>query len=81
MTKWKQERPDWCRHRDCGFVFRSQDAACAGRLPVPEVHEGDSNTHRLCLRNQVEGEMVAELYWNRADAWHLGRLCKAVTIR
>lgn len=78
MTVWKQERPEWCPHRDCGFVFRVQDAACTGRLPVPEVHENYFNTHRLCLRNQVESEMLAELHWNRTDAWSFGRLCHAI---
>lgn len=78
MTEWKQERPDWCGHCDCDFVFRVHDAGCAGRLAEPVEHDGDVNTHRLCLRDQVECCMIAELCWNRTDAWHFGRLCHAI---
>ena len=78
LSEWKQERPAWCPHGDCGFVFRVQDAVCSGRLPVSEEHDGVDNTHRLCLRNQVEGELLAEISWNRTDAWHLLRLCEVV---
>jgi hypothetical protein len=63
---------------ECGFVVRVQDAACAGRLPAPRTHDGAENTHRLCIRNQVEAEVVTVIEWNRADAYHLGRLCEAV---
>lgn len=76
MAEWKQERPTWCPHDDCTFVFRVQDVACAGRLPAPVPHGADQNTHQLCI--QAEGETLLALQWNRTDAWHLGRLCDAV---
>ncbi len=60
---WKQERPSWCPHQDCVFCRRSQDALCGGRLPKPEPHEGDENTHRLCIK---AGE-VFDLQVNNTD--------------
>ena len=63
VTKWHQERPAWCPHQDCVFSRRSQDALCGGRLPKPEPHEGDENTHRLCIKT---GE-VFDLQVNKAD--------------
>ena len=51
MTTWKQERPAWCPHPGCGFLRRVQDALCGGKLSVPEPHDGDHNTHRLCQRD------------------------------
>ncbi len=60
---WKQERPTWCPHQDCVFSRRSQDALCGGRLPKPEPHDGDENTHRLCIK---AGE-VFDLQVNKTD--------------
>jgi len=60
---WKQERPGWCPHQDCIFSRRSQDALCGGRLPKPEPHDGDENTHRLCIKT---GE-VFDLQVNKTD--------------
>lgn len=47
---WKQERPYWCKHQDCIFKKRHQDALCGGDLPNPESHNGDFNYHRFCIR-------------------------------
>ena len=49
VTEWKQERPPWCPHQTCLFRRRAQDAICCGELPEPAEHEGDLNTHRICL--------------------------------
>ncbi len=78
MCEWKQERPEWCAEMDCEFVFRVQDAACAGRLSEPEEHDGDMNTHRVCMRDQVDDSMIATILWNHTDAWLFGRLCHAI---
>ncbi|KKL46362.1 hypothetical protein LCGC14_2346290, partial [marine sediment metagenome] len=43
---------------------RSQDALCGGRLPKPEPHEGDENTHRLCVNTVGE---VFDLQVNKTD--------------
>jgi len=63
-ARWKQERPMWCPHQDCVFCRRSQDALCGGRLPKPEPHEGDENTHRLCVNTVGE---VFDLQVNKTD--------------
>ena len=60
---WKQERPAWCPHRNCVFSRRSQDALCGGSLPKPAPHDGDENTHRLCIK---AGE-VFDLQVNKTD--------------
>ncbi len=63
MNEWGQQRPTWCPHQDCIFCRRSQDALCGGRLPKPVPHDGDENTHRLCIR---AGE-VFDLQVNATD--------------
>ena len=60
---WKQERPAWCPHQDCVFCRRSQDALCGGRLPKPEPHDGDENTHRFC----INADGVFPLQVNKTD--------------
>lgn len=45
-----QERPKWCRFEDCLFLRRVSDYICGGKLPKPEPHQGDFNTHRFCLK-------------------------------
>jgi len=62
--EWQQKRPEWCPHSDCVFLRRIQDAGCCGALPVPEPHDGDLNTHRLCLRPEVA---VFDLQVNMSD--------------
>ncbi len=41
--EWKNERPKFCPHSDCGFVRRAMEAACVGMLPEPVPHDGDEN--------------------------------------
>jgi hypothetical protein len=68
-------RPAWCPHSDCSFLCQTQDAACVGRLPAPDPHDGDVNTHRLCLRGaQDDGGWTFDLKLNRSDAYHLKRM-------
>ena len=64
MSDWKQERPTWCPHADCVFQRRAMDHLCGGQLPVPEPHDGDHNTHRLCIN---AGEPVFDLQVNASD--------------
>jgi len=64
-TTRRQERPSWCVHGDCEFLRRAWDSLCGGRLPAPEGHEGDLNTHRLCINT---GE-VFDLQVNASDLW------------
>ena len=74
---WRQERPGWCPHSDCGFRICSQDSICIGELPEPADHGPHKriNTHRLCLRSAPDdGEWIADLQMNKGDAWHLVRL-------
>lgn len=61
--QYKQERPSWCPHGDCGFLRRIQDSFCGGKLPSPEPHGGDMNTHRLC----INAEGVFDLQVNASD--------------
>jgi hypothetical protein len=56
--QWKQERPEWCGHADCIFRRRAMDSFCGGELPAPEPHNGDMNTHRLCIRFEDDGSTV-----------------------
>ena len=68
-TVYRQERPAWCPHQDCLFRRRVTDAACGGELPRPEAHDGDMNTHRLCIRpGHAEGSPeVVDLQVNKPD--------------
>lgn len=64
---WTQVRPDWCPHPTCGFKRRVTDAMCVGKLPQPEPHDGDLNTHRLCLNGATDAGGVFDLQINRSD--------------
>ena len=57
LLVWKQERPSWCPHNDCEYLRRVQDALCGGKLPTPESHDGDHNTHRMCQRDGDDGSV------------------------
>lgn len=70
-TFWKQERPFWCPHETCQFRRRVMDSMCGGELPEPAPHAGDMNTHRICLREYGQEEVI-DLMINRSDAgWFL----------
>ena len=60
-TVWKQERPTWCKHKDCLFKKRHQDRMCGGCLP----EEIDYETFRFCLRFE-DGEII-DIKCNASD--------------
>jgi len=60
---WRQERPSWCPHKDCLFKRRALDSLCGGELPEPTPHDGDMNTHRIC----INADPIFDLQVNRAD--------------
>jgi len=64
-TQYKQEKPSWCPHESCKFLRRVQDDLCGGSLPTPESHDGDLNTHRLCIKTDTEGAF--DLQVNTSD--------------
>lgn len=67
MAEWKQERPAWCPHADCKFLRRAMDSVCGGELPAPVLHDGDVNTHRLCLREPTGQPALYDLQVNSSD--------------
>jgi len=70
MTKiWKQERPYWCKYQNCIFRKRHQDAICGGILPKPEPHNGDFNTHRVCIR--FSDSDIVDIQINKSDLDYL----------
>jgi len=77
--EWKNERPSWCRYpAECVHVIRSQNAICAGRLPEPVAHDGDVDTHRLCLKVNNKAKPFSSILWSRSDAYNLRRVRDAV---
>ena len=80
VTEWKQERPDWCPHITCQFIFREMDAACCGKLPTPEPHDGDTNSHRLCLNGVANSGGVFDLQVNSSDLWWFHQLFDAIEL-
>lgn len=76
---WKQERPPWCPSPACQFLLHTQQAACVGRLPQPVEHDGDFNTHRLCIHGaDDDGNWLSPLMINSSDAYNLTRLLTRV---
>ena len=71
---WKQERPEWCPHSNCLFAFRVTDAMCGGKLPEPEPHDRDFNTHRFCLNGASDSGGVFDLQINKTDIWWFKKL-------
>lgn len=71
---WKQERPKFCVHLDCQFIFRVTDSMCGGKLPSPEPHNGDFNTHRFCLNGATDDGGVFDLQINKSDRWWFGKM-------
>jgi len=76
--EWRQERPSWCPHRDCEFKKRAMDKLCSGRLPEPTSHDGDWNTHRLCINGVLPNNEVFDLMINKTDAWWLSYVLSEV---
>lgn len=68
MSKeWKQERPTWCPYPSCIFKRRVMDSICGGELPVQEPHDGDMNTHRICINGVDSSGGVVPLQVNKSD--------------
>lgn len=75
---WKQVRPGWCPHQDCQFKRRATDAICVGQLLEPEPHDGDENTHRICLNGVADNGGVFDLQINRSDVGWFRWLFEAI---
>lgn len=72
-------RPDWCPHRDCGFLCSSQELVCVGRLPKPDPHGDLMNTHRMCIHGaKDDGEWTFDLKVHNGDAWNLRRMLNVI---
>ena len=71
------DRPPWCPFPSCTFLHQSQDAICAGRLPQPEDHRDDFNTHRLCFQDDTGGPPM-NLQVNRSDLFWIRLVCEQV---
>lgn len=77
--EWKQEKPAWCPHsHHCIFLMRVQDSLCAGKLPKPLPHDGDFNTHRICLTGALPNDEVFDLQVNKSDVYHFRRILNAI---
>jgi len=73
------KRPEWCPHTDCIFRAQTQDVCCVGLLPQPDPHDGDFNTHRLCLHGaKDDGEWTFDLKVNRSDAYNIKRMLEVI---
>jgi len=68
MVTYKQEKPSWCEHEGCLFLRGAVDCLCGGKLPAPEPHDGDFNTHRICIGPEEVFDLqvnVSDLDWFR----------------
>ena len=72
----KQIRPKWCPYGNCNFEIHSQELMCRGKLPIPEQHDNDFNTHRLCIDTRETGHGIFDLQVNKTDLWNLKRIIK-----
>lgn len=72
------ERPDWCPHDSCIFQVQSQGKMCRGKLPSPEPHDNDFNTHRLCIDTRETGHGIFDLQVNKTDLWNLNRIIQSL---
>lgn len=66
-TTWLQVDPDWCPYIYCQFRCRVMDHMCIGELPEPAPHDGDFNTHRLCLTGVFPDDKIFDLQINKSD--------------
>lgn len=80
VKEWKNVRPEWCPHKDCGHLLCIQNVMCCGRLPKPADHPPYKavNTHRFCLRNVLPAEEVFDLQVCKGDLWQFDRLFNAI---
>ena len=78
MEEWKNVRPEWCPHLDCEHIISTQEMICKGKLLIPEPHDEDTNTHRLCIDTRETGHGIFDLKINKGDIWHLCRILQEV---
>lgn len=73
MTEFPHARPPWCPHKTCQFrTCAAQQSVCIGQLPEPEPHDGDFNTHRLCIHGaKDDGEWTFDMQINKTDVFWL----------
>lgn len=71
-VEWEQVKPGWCIHKDCIFLIHTQMKICSGRLPKPVEHDGDYNTHRVCICFGIND--IFDFQVNRTDAFNLKRV-------
>ncbi len=66
------KKPNWCPHANCIVLTCFQDKMCSGKMPKPEPHDNDFNTHRLCLKDSLPNNEIFDLQVNRTDMYHFG---------
>jgi len=67
---YKQERPNWCPHKDCIFKRRAIDDICGGDLPKEQcgiTSDGHQNNHRFCLNHVLPKNEIFDLQVNDND--------------
>jgi len=47
---------------------------CVGKMPSPEPHDDDFNTHRMCLDGADKDGGTFDLQINKTDAYLMGLL-------
>ena len=77
--KRENKRPEWCPHHDCVLIRAMIGTICGGRLPKPEEHDEDFNTHRFCLKGCAGDGGAFDLQVNKTDLWWLIRLFDHLT--
>jgi len=68
------DRPEWCPFQSCTpCAVLGQGKLCSGKLPEPEEHGGDFNTHRFCMRSHSDDlpEWTFHIQINRSDAYQM----------
>ena len=80
-----RDRPGWCPHQDCEVVCsmaggHPDQVICGGRLPEPEAHGPDKNTHRLCVAEVDSLSVMLDLQINRSDLMYFRRVIDALSV-
>lgn len=68
------EKPEWCSRTTCQYLRNGAGIMCIGKLPKPEPHGGDFNTHRLCMLERETGLHLVRLVINKTDVGWLNYL-------
>ena len=80
MGDWLK-RSSWCPHKTCKNLRTLQDKMCVGKLMKKEEHDGDFNTHRICLDTKETGHGVFDLQINKTDCYWFRLLFDAIDKR